>query len=151
MPSRVSPPLSQYSLEELEALLQAIKSAIAGRLSATEAVRAIAPIPPLPEPLGASLPVVSAPSAVDDYRPPAKTGDATASTAPPDQSAPSSKSGGVEPVPPPPAIRYMHPANRNMAWSGEGVQPEWIDAYLAQGGSWIALQNTAEKLAPRKR
>lgn len=111
MPSRASPSLSEYSFEQLEVLLQEIKSTIADR----EATPAITPPPPPSAPELPSAPLL----------PP-----------PPTQAA---------------EIRYMHPANRNMAWSGEGIQPEWIDAYLAQGGSWIALRNTAEKLAPRKR
>lgn len=124
MPSRVSPSLREYSLEQLEALLQEIKSAIADR----EAMPAITP----PLPLSAPPP-----------QPPQ----------PPQPPEPQEPPQPLQPPQPAQAaeIRYMHPANRNMAWSGEGPQPEWIDAYLAQGGSWIALRNTAEKLAPRKR
>ena len=119
MPSRVSPSLLEYSLEELEALLQAIKSAIADR----EAPAAVPPPPPQPLPQPEPEP----------------------------QRQPEVESAPL-PLPPQPAeIRYMHPANRNMTWSGEGTRPEWIDAYLAQGGSWIALRNTAEKLGPRRR
>lgn len=56
-----------------------------------------------------------------------------------------------EAVPPTPLIRYMHPANRQLTWSGEGAVPEWITAYLARGGSWMAMENTAAKLAPQRR
>lgn len=126
MPSRVSPSLLEYSLEELEALLQAIKSAIADREAP-----AAAPPPPPPQPLPQP-----APEPAPEPEPVPQPGV---------ESAPL-------PLPPQPAeIRYMHPANRNMTWSGEGTRPEWIDAYLAQGGSWIALRNTAEKLGPRRR
>ena len=46
-------------------------------------------------------------------------------------------------------IRYMHPSNRALTWSGLGPRPEWISAWLATGGTLYALEVAAEKLAPR--
>lgn len=43
------------------------------------------------------------------------------------------------------AIKYMHPANRDLCWDGVGVEPEWIGVYLERGGSFSALENTAER------
>lgn len=43
------------------------------------------------------------------------------------------------------AIKYMHPANRDLCWDGVGVEPEWIGVYLERGGSFAALENTAER------
>ena len=40
--------------------------------------------------------------------------------------------------------KYMHPASRQMVWDGEGEQPDWLKAYLERGGSWGALENTAQ-------
>lgn len=56
---------------------------------------------------------------------------------------------GPEPQPVPKAakILYAHPANLKMVWTGEGEQPEWVTVYLANGGSWTSLANTAEKFA----
>jgi DNA-binding protein H-NS len=30
-------------------------------------------------------------------------------------------------------IKFRDPANPNHAWSGRGVRPKWLQAYLAQG------------------
>jgi DNA-binding protein H-NS len=46
-------------------------------------------------------------------------------------------------------VRYMHPSNRALTWSGLGPRPEWISAWLATGGTLYALEVAAEKLAPR--
>ncbi len=32
-------------------------------------------------------------------------------------------------------IKFRDPANSNHAWSGRGVRPKWLQAYLAQGRS----------------
>lgn len=59
-------------------------------------------------------------------------------------------------APPPPQapqetghIRYMHPSNRALTWSGEGATPDWINAWLVTGGTLYALEIAAEKLAPK--
>lgn len=48
-----------------------------------------------------------------------------------------------------PKIRYMHPSNRALTWSGEGAMPDWISAWLVTGGTLYALEIAAEKLAPK--
>ena len=48
-----------------------------------------------------------------------------------------------------PHIRYMHPSNRALTWSGEGTMPDWINAWLVTGGTLYALEIAAEKLAPK--
>lgn len=48
-----------------------------------------------------------------------------------------------------PHIRYMHPSNRALTWSGEGTMPDWISAWLVTGGTLYALEIAAEKLAPK--
>lgn len=56
------------------------------------------------------------------------------------------------PAPPPRApvpVKYRHPNNRELGWSGRGRQPHWVAAWLANGGSLDALAIAAEKLAPR--
>ncbi|MCB1957588.1 MAG: H-NS histone family protein [Rhodocyclaceae bacterium] len=47
----------------------------------------------------------------------------------------------------PARIRYVHPSNRALRWSGRGRTPAWIHAWLSTGGSMTALENAAEKLA----
>ena len=46
-------------------------------------------------------------------------------------------------------IRYMHPSNRALTWSGVGPKPDWVNAWLVTGGTLYALEVAAEKLAPR--
>ena len=46
-------------------------------------------------------------------------------------------------------IRYMHPSNRALTWSGVGPTPDWVHAWLVTGGTLYALEIAAEKLAPR--
>lgn len=43
------------------------------------------------------------------------------------------------------SIKYMHPVSRALFWDGLGKEPEWIGIYLDRGGSWAALENTAER------
>jgi len=45
----------------------------------------------------------------------------------------------------PSSIKYMHPVVRSLCWDGLGKEPDWIQIYLDRGGSWIALENTAER------
>lgn len=47
-------------------------------------------------------------------------------------------------------VRYMHPSNRALHWSGRGRTPAWIKAWMSTGGSLTALENAAQKLAPRQ-
>ena len=46
-------------------------------------------------------------------------------------------------------IRYMHPSNRALTWSGVGPTPDWVHAWLVTGGTLYALEIAAEKLATR--
>ncbi|ATE58746.1 H-NS histone family protein [Thauera sinica] len=46
--------------------------------------------------------------------------------------------------------KYVHPSNKNLAWSGRGRKPGWIDVWLANGGTLSALEVAAQKLAGRK-
>lgn len=46
-------------------------------------------------------------------------------------------------------IRYMHPSNRALTWSGIGATPDWVSAWLVTGGTLYALEVAAEKLAPK--
>lgn len=46
-------------------------------------------------------------------------------------------------------VRYMHPSNRALTWDGQGLKPDWIQAWLTTGGTLYALEIAAEKLAPR--
>lgn len=38
------------------------------------------------------------------------------------------------------AVKYRHPANPELAWSGRGRQPRWVAEFLAQGGNLEQLQ-----------
>lgn len=46
-------------------------------------------------------------------------------------------------------IKYMHPSNRTLKWSGRGSQPAWVKAWLSNGGSIDALVNAAAKLGQK--
>ena len=48
-----------------------------------------------------------------------------------------------------PLVRFMHPSNRALTWSGDGPKPDWVNAWLATGGTLYALEVAAEKLAPK--
>lgn len=41
-------------------------------------------------------------------------------------------------------IKYAHPENHELCWSGRGQRPRWVTAYLAQGRSESALVSAAE-------
>lgn len=34
----------------------------------------------------------------------------------------------------PVAVKYRHPQDQSLAWSGRGRQPKWVVAYLSAGG-----------------
>lgn len=48
-------------------------------------------------------------------------------------------------------IRYRHPSDSELAWSGRGPQPQWMKTYLAHGGALTALETAAEKFASKQR
>lgn len=35
---------------------------------------------------------------------------------------------------PPVAVKYRHPQNAELTWTGRGRQPKWMESYLADGG-----------------
>jgi DNA-binding protein H-NS len=37
------------------------------------------------------------------------------------------------------AVKYRHPANNSLAWTGRGRQPKWVVEYLASGGTFEQL------------
>jgi DNA-binding protein H-NS len=50
-----------------------------------------------------------------------------------------------EPLP----AKYRHPNNKDLAWSGRGRRPRWVDAWVANGGALEALEIAAQKLAKK--
>lgn len=38
-----------------------------------------------------------------------------------------------------PTIAYTHPDNADLAWTGRGRKPKWVEAWLEQGGTMLAL------------
>lgn len=56
------------------------------------------------------------------------------------KSAPRKSGAGKAP------IKYRHPSNRDLAWSGRGSRPAWVKAWIANGGSLDALANTAARM-----
>lgn len=36
-------------------------------------------------------------------------------------------------------VKYRHPGNRDLTWSGKGRQPKWVEVYLSNGGALISL------------
>lgn len=53
---------------------------------------------------------------------------------------------------PKPALppKYRHPSKSDLAWSGRGRKPQWVDAWLANGGALDALAIAAEKFAKKQ-
>lgn len=45
-------------------------------------------------------------------------------------------------------VKYRHQNNWELAWSGRGRKPHWVEAWLANGGALDALAVAARKLAP---
>lgn len=66
------------------------------------------------------------------------------------------KATAAKSVPAPkPALppKYRHPSNSELAWSGRGRKPHWVEAWLANGGTLDALATAAlkfERKKPRK-
>lgn len=63
---------------------------------------------------------------------------------------------GAKPVEPasktktPLPIRYRHPSDIKLAWSGRGPKPAWVKAWIGNGGAMAALETAAEKFAARQ-
>ena len=43
-------------------------------------------------------------------------------------------------------IRYAHPGNPELKWSGRGRRPVWVELWTQNGGAMSALENAAERL-----
>lgn len=37
-------------------------------------------------------------------------------------------------------VKYRHPANSTLTWSGRGRQPKWVEAFVSNGGSLVSLE-----------
>ncbi|WP_407277663.1 H-NS histone family protein [Aromatoleum evansii] len=46
--------------------------------------------------------------------------------------------------------KYRHPSNKELAWSGRGRRPQWVEAWLANGGAMDALATAAQKFDKRQ-
>ena len=44
-------------------------------------------------------------------------------------------------------IRYAHPGNPELKWSGRGRRPVWVELWTQNGGAMSALENAAERLS----
>lgn len=158
--------LDTFSLPELEELLVRIRAEIeirerepaprpilrtrAGRAAAEQisaAIEASTPPPATSVPAEAGVPAEPSPEIA---APP----EAEAPVEPPTgQPAEPASEPATPPAPPdePEAevIKYMHPSNRQLTWSGEGAKPAWVEIWLYTGGTLYALEVAAEKLRPR--
>jgi len=47
-------------------------------------------------------------------------------------------------------IKYRHPSNKDLAWSGRGRRPGWVDAWLANGGALEALATAAQRFEKKQ-
>lgn len=47
----------------------------------------------------------------------------------------------------PQPIRYAHPGNPELKWSGRGRRPTWVELWTQNGGAMSALENAAERLS----
>jgi ParB/RepB/Spo0J family partition protein len=47
----------------------------------------------------------------------------------------------------PEEIRFMHPQNRSLTWSGKGKRPQWVVSWLADGGAICDLKAPAQVAA----
>lgn len=54
-----------------------------------------------------------------------------------------SKAPAVSKAPLP--VKYRHPSKQDLAWSGRGRRPQWVEAWLANGGALDALMTSAQK------
>jgi len=120
--------LSNYTLPQLKQLTARIGKEIAKRQSATKS-DLLKKLTKLAKENGLSL---------DDV-----IGNATPAPAKAPKVAPKGTVARKEPLP----IKYQHPSNRDLAWSGRGRRPQWVEAWLAQGGAMSALEIAAQKFA----
>lgn len=64
-----------------------------------------------------------------------------AAQAKPTRAAPKAPAIPKAPLP----VKYRHPSKQVLAWSGRGRRPQWVEAWLANGGTLDALTISAQK------
>ena len=126
--------LKSYDLPELEALAERIKAEIARREQEEEAQ--------------AQRAIEDAAAAAETERI-AKEKAAQEAAAAAEQAAETERLAREASAAEATRIRYMHPSNRALTWSGIGPKPDWVNAWLVTGGTLYALEIAAEKLAPK--
>lgn len=126
--------LKSYDLPELEALAERIKAEIARREQEEEAQ--------------AQRAIEDAAAAAETERI-AKEKATQEAAAAAEQAAETERLAREASAAEATRIRYMHPSNRALTWSGIGPTPDWVNAWLATGGTLYALEIAAEKLAPK--
>lgn len=57
-----------------------------------------------------------------------------------------------EPLAPKPAlpVKFRHPSKSDLAWSGRGRKPQWVETWLANGGALDALATAAGKFEKKQ-
>jgi DNA-binding protein H-NS len=126
--------LKSYDLPELEALAERIKAEIARREQEEEAQ--------------AQRAIEDAAAAAETERI-AKEKATQEAAAAAEQAAETERLAREASAAEATSIRYMHPSNRALTWSGIGPKPDWVNAWLVTGGTLYALEIAAEKLAPK--
>mgnify|MGYP000984760216 FL=1 len=126
--------LKSYDLPELEALAERIKAEIARREQEEEAQ--------------AQRAIEDAAAAAETERI-AKEKATQEAAAAAEQAAETERLAREASAAEATRIRYMHPSNRALTWSGIGPKPDWVNAWLVTGGTLYALEIAAEKLAPK--
>ncbi len=124
--------LSPYTLPQLKQLHSRIEKEIAKRRSAT-GTTLLKRLTKMAREHGLSLEEVMADPASPAAQRAAKT-----------IKAPSAPAKRTVPV------KYRHPSNRDLSWTGRGRKPHWVSAWQANGGSMNALAIAAEKLGPKQ-
>jgi DNA-binding protein H-NS len=56
---------------------------------------------------------------------------------------PQRKAAAVPRAPVP--VKYRHPSNTELAWSGRGRKPRWVESWVANGGAMDGLETAAQK------
>ena len=126
--------LSQYTLPKLKQLSARIAKEIEKQQSASK-VSVLKKLKQLAREHGLSLEDLLA--------------DSTASSSTKAASKPAASKPAAARNAPLPA-KYRHPNNRDLGWSGRGRKPQWVAAWLDNGGSMDALEVTAQKFAKKQ-
>jgi len=66
--------------------------------------------------------------------------------------APRKAPAAKTPAAPKPAlpVKFRHPSKSDLAWSGRGRKPRWVEAWLANGGALDALATAAGKFEKKQ-